>query len=86
MKNIITTEVHNLVLGMALNNRDIYRAQIINTMEENYGLNVEFKTPEAKNSGFYLTDCIEDDETRELLHRAFKMPRKRMAVRATFVK
>lgn len=59
MLNIITTEVHNLVLGMALNNRDIYRAQIINT---------------------------EDDETRELLHRAFKMPRKRMAVRATFVK
>lgn len=85
MKNIITTEVHNLVLGMALNNRDIYRAQIINTMEENYGLNVKFKTPEAKNS-WILTDCIEDDETRELLHRAFKMPRKRMAVRATFVK
>lgn len=85
MLNTITKEVHNLVLGMALNNRDIYRAQIINTMEENYGLNVEFKTLEAKNS-WILTDCIEDDETRELLHRAFKMPRKRMAVRATFVK
>ena len=83
--NTITNTVHNLVLGMALNNRDIYRAQIINTMEENYGFNVEFKTPEAKNS-WILTDCIEDDETRELLHRAFKMPRKRMAVRATFVK
>lgn len=85
MLNTITKEVHNLVLGMALNNRDIYRASIINTMEETYGLNVEFKTPEAKNS-WILTDCIEDDETRELLHRAFKMPRKRMAVRATFVK
>ena len=48
MLNTITTEVHNLVLGMALNNRDIYRAQIINTMEETYGLNVEFKTPEEK--------------------------------------
>ena len=83
--NTITNTVHNLVLGMALNNRDIYRASVINTMEETYGLNVEFKTQEAKNS-WILTDCIEDDETRELLHRAFKMPRKRMAVRATFVK
>ena len=45
MLNNITTEVNNLVLGMALNNRNIYRAQIINTMEENCGLNVEFKTP-----------------------------------------
>lgn len=83
--NTITNTIHNLVLGMALNNRDIYRAYIINTMEETYGFNIEFKTPEAKNS-WILTDCIEDDETRELLHRAFKMPRKRMAVRATFVR
>ena len=83
--NTITNTVHNLVLGMALNNRDVYRASIINTMEETYGLKIEFKTPEAKYS-WILTDCIEDDETRELLHRAFKMPRKRMAVRATFVK
>lgn len=52
MLNIITTEVHNLVL----------------------------------ENSWILTDCIEDDETRALLHRAFKMPRKRMAVRATFVK
>lgn len=86
----MNTVVNTLALNLGLNNRGIYRATIINTFENDNGLDVEFKRPNQYYKGsiasWVLGEDISPEESRELIARAFKMPRKRMAVRAIFVK
>lgn len=83
--NTITNTVHNLVLGMALNKRSIYGAIIKDTIDNENSFDIIFKTKDYWHTQCLLKE-VEDMEAKELLSRAFKMPRKRMAVRATFVK
>lgn len=84
------TVVNTLALGLALNNRGIYRATIINTIDNEIGFDIEFKRPNQYYKGsiasWVLGEDISPEESRALVTRISKMPRKRMAVRATFVK
>lgn len=84
------TVVNTLALGLALNNRGIYRATIIDTIDNEIGLDIEFKHPNQYYKGsiasWVLGEDISPEESRALVTRISKMPRKRMAVRATFVK
>ena len=84
------TVVNTLALGLALNNRGIYRATIIDTIDNEIGLDIEFKRPNQYYKGsiasWVLGEDISPEESRALVTRISKMPRKRMAVRATFVK
>lgn len=86
----MNTVVNTLALNLALNNRGIYGVTIIDTMENNNGLDVEFKRPDCYYKGsivsWVLGEEITPEETHELIERAIKMPRRRMAVRATFIK
>lgn len=79
-----------LALNLGLNNRGIYRATIVNTIDNEIGLDIEFKRPNQYYKGsiasWVLGEEISPEESRMLIARASKMPRKRMAVRATFVK
>ena len=82
--------VSTLALNLALNNRGIYGVTIVDTMENNNGLDVEFKRPDCYYKGsivsWVLGEEITPEETHRLVARAFAMPRKRMALRATFIK
>ena len=79
-----------LALNLGLNSRGIYGVTVVDTFENDKGLDVEFKRPNCyfKNSiiSWVLGDEITAEESRELISRAKAMPRKRMAVRATFIK
>lgn len=82
--------VVNLVLNMGLNNRGIYRATIIDTIDNGIGLDIEFKRPNQYYKGsiasWVLGEDISPEESRVLIARASKMPRKRMAIKATTIK
>lgn len=86
----MNTVVNNLVLGLALNNRSIYRATIIDTIDNEIGLDIEFKRPNQYYPGsiasWVLGEDITAEESRELISRAKAMPRKRMALKATTIK
>lgn len=86
----MNTVVNNLVLGLALNNRGIYRATIIDTIDNGVGLDIEFKCPNQYYKGsiasWVLGEDISLEESHALIARASKMPRKRMAIRATTIK
>ena len=81
----MNTIVSTLALNMALNTRGIYGATVSDTYNTVYGLDVIFKNPEDKNF-WGLAEEITDEEAHELTIRAEAMPRKRMAIRATFIK
>lgn len=74
-----------LALNMGLNNRGIFGASIKDTYENVYGLDVIFKYPTEKHC-WGLVEEISEEEACKLTERAIKMPRRRMAVRATFIK
>lgn len=82
--------VSTLALNLGLNSRGIYNVTVIDTMENDNGLDVKFKSPDCYYKGsivsWVLGEDISPEETHELIARASKMPRKRMAVRATFIK
>lgn len=82
--------VSTLALKLALNNRGIYGVTVVDTMENNNGLDVEFKRPDCYYKGsivsWVLGEEITPEETHRLVARASAMPRKRMALRATFIK
>lgn len=84
--NTITT----LALNLGLNSRGIYGVTVIDTFENGVGLDVEFKRANNYYKGsivsWVLGDEITAEESRELVARASKMPRKRMALKATFIK
>lgn len=84
--NTVTT----LALNLALNNRGIYGVTIVDTMENGNGLDVEFKRPDCYYKGsilcWVLGEEITPEETHKLVARASAISRKRMAVRATFIK
>lgn len=86
----MNTVVNTLGLGLALNNRGIYRATIINTIDNGIGLDIEFKRPNQYYPGsiasWVLGEDISPEESRVLVARASKMPRKRMALKATTIK
>lgn len=79
-----------LALNLALNNRGIYGVTIVDTMENNNGLDVEFKRPDCYYKGsivsWVLGEEITPEETHELVVRAKAISRKRMALRATTIK
>ena len=77
--------VVNLALNMGLNNRGIFGATIKDTYNNVYGLDVIFKYPKEKHC-WGLVEEINEEESRELIARASKMPRKRMALKATTIK
>ena len=85
----ITNTVVN-TLGLALNNRGIYRATIIDTIDNGVGLDIEFKRPNQYYPGsiasWVLGEEISPEESRALVARISKMPRKRIAIRATTIK
>lgn len=81
----MNTVVNTLALNLALNNRGIYGATVSETYQNVYGLDVIFKNPEDKHY-WGLLEEITDEEACELAARAEAMPRKRMAVKATFIK
>lgn len=82
--------VNTLALNMGLNNRGIYRATIIDTFENDNGLDVEFKRPNQYYKGsiasWVLGEDITAEESCELISRASKIQRKRMALKATTIK
>lgn len=84
----MNTVVNTLGLRLALNNRGIYRATIIDTIDN--GLDIEFKRPNQYYPGsiasWVLGEEISPEESRALVARISKMPRKRMAIRATTIK
>ena len=84
--NTVTT----LALNLGLNNRGIYNVTVIDTFENGVGLDVEFKRANQYYKGsiasWVLGDEITAEESRKLAARAKAMPRKRMALRATFIK
>ena len=86
----MNTIVSTLALNLGLNSRGIYNVTVIDTMENGNGLDVEFKRPNCYYKGsivsWVLGEEITPEETHELVERAIKMPRRRMAVRATFIK
>lgn len=77
--------IFNLALNLALNNRGIYGATIIDTFEEDGDLDVLFKQRDASHN-WYLTNKITAEESCNLVAYVAKLPRKRMAIRATFIK
>ena len=82
--------VSTLALNLGLNNRGIYNVTVIDTFENGVGLDVEFKRPNQYYKGsiasWVLGDEITAEESHELVSRAVAMPRKRMAIRATYIK
>lgn len=86
----MNTIVSTLALNLALNSRNIYGVTVVDTFENSNGLDVEFKRPNCYYKGsivsWVLGEEITPEETHELVKRAVAMPRKRMAVRATFIK
>ena len=82
--------VSTLALNLALNSRGIYNVTVIDTIENGNGLDVEFKRPNQYYKGsiasWVLGEDITPEESRELVSRVVAMPRKRMALRATFIK
>lgn len=86
----MNTVVNSLALGLALNNRGIYRATIIDTIDNGIGLDIEFKCPNQYYKGsiasWVLGEYISPEESRALVARISKMPRKRMALKATTIK
>lgn len=81
----MNTVVNTLALNLALNNRGIYGATVVDTYNNVYGLDVIFKNQEDKHY-WDLAEEVSDEEARELTIRAEAMPRKRMALRATTIK
>ena len=77
--------IFNLALNLALNNRVIYGATIIDTIEENGELDVLFKQKDTSHN-WCLTDKITAEESCNLVNYVAKLPRKRMMMRATFIK
>lgn len=86
----MNTTLTTLALNLALNSRGIYNVTVIDTIENGNGLDVEFKRPNQYYKGsiasWVLGEDITPEESRELVSRAVAMPRKRMALRATFIK
>ena len=86
----MNTVVNTLALNLALNSRGIYGVTVVDTFENEKGLDVEFKRPNCYYKGsivsWVLGEEITPEETHKLVVRAIKMPRRRMAVRATFIK
>lgn len=84
--NTVTT----LALNLGLNSRGIYGVTVVDSFENEKGLDVEFKRPNCYYKGsivsWVLGEEITPEETHKLVERAIKMPRRRMAVRATFIK
>lgn len=81
----MNTVVNTLALNIALNNRGIYGATIKDSYNNVYGLDVIFKHPKESHC-WGLVEEVTDEEARELTARAEAMPRKRMAIRASFIK
>ena len=81
----MNTVVNTLALNMALNGRGIYGATVKDSYNNVYGLDVIFKYPKESHC-WGLAEEVTDEEARELTARAVAMPRKRMALRATFIK
>lgn len=86
----MNTTLTTLALNLALNSRGIYNVTVIDTMENGNGLDVEFKRPNCYYKGsivsWVLGEEITPEETHKLVARASAISRKRMAVRATFIK
>lgn len=86
----MNTTLTTLALNLALNSRGIYNVTVIDTIENDNGLDVEFKRPNQYYKGsiasWVLGEDITPEESRKLVSRAVAMPRKRMALRATFIK
>ena len=86
----MNTTLTTLALNLALNSRGIYNVTVIDTFENGVGLDVEFKRPNQYYKGgiasWVLGEDITPEESRELVSRTVAMPRKRMALRATFIK
>lgn len=84
--NTVTT----LALNLGLNSRGIYNVTVIDTMENERGLDVEFKRPNCYYKGsivsWVLGEEITPEETHGLVVRAKAISRKRMALRATTIK
>lgn len=81
----MNTIVSTLALNLALNGRGIYNATVSETYNNVYGLDVIFRHPGDKHF-WGLAEEITSEEAQELTARATAMPRKRMALRATFIK
>lgn len=77
--------VSTLALNLALNNRGIYGVTIVDTYNNVYGLDIIFRNPEDKHF-WGLAEEVSDEEARELTIRAEAISRKRMAIRATYIK
>lgn len=86
----MNTIVSTLVLNLALNSRNIYGVTVVDTFENEKGLDVEFKRPDCYYKGsivsWVLGEEISPEETHELVVRAKAISRKRMAIRATTIK
>lgn len=86
----MNTIVSTLALNLGLNSRGIYNVTVIDTIENGNGLDVEFKCPnqyyKVSIASWVLGEDITPEESREIVSRAVAMPRKRMALRATFIK
>ena len=82
--------VSTLALNLGLNSRGIYGVTVIDTFENEKGLDVEFKRPNCYYKGsivsWVLGEEITPEETHELIVRAKAISRKRMALRATTIK
>lgn len=81
----MNTVISTLALNLSLNNRGIYGATVSETYNTVYGLDVIFKNPGEKHY-WGLAEEITPEEARELTARATAISRKRMAVRATYIK
>lgn len=81
----MNTVISTLALNMALNNRGIYGATVVDTYNNVYGLDIIFRNPEDKHF-WGLAEEVSDEEARELTIRAEAISRKRMAIRATYIK
>lgn len=81
----MNTVISTLALNMALNNRGIYGATVVDTYNNVYGLDIIFRNPEDKHF-WGLAEEVSDEEARELTIRAKAISRKRMAIRATTIK
>lgn len=81
----MNTVVNTLALNLALNNRGIYGATVVDTYNNVYGLDIIFRNPEDKHF-WGLAEEVSDEEARELTIRAEAISRKRMAIRATYIK
>ena len=82
--------VSTLALNLGLNSRGIYSVTVVDTFENEKGLDVEFKRPDCYYKGsivsWVLGEEITPEETHKLVKRASAIQRKRMAIRATFIK